>query len=189
MPPLVSKKPDYVTTLTHTLISILLLVVYHLFFNAQTPSTSQKTGSVQGTSTQIQQDPRIDDLIVKFKEHLATQMLKDAKPVAPTTIQLDNTSLIYGTSTLPKDKDQVSVTAPEITPTTPVTVSFTSDYAPAKKYWVTVSAGSFTLHTDFPVSTDTAFNYSILGSTVSPANPVSTPSATPTTSNSNAKTL
>lgn len=102
-------------------------------------------------------------------------MLKSAAPVN-TTIKLDNYSVVSGKSTLAKGKDQVSVTHNQITATTPVTATFTSDFSPAKKYWVTTNPGSFTLHTDFPVGIDATFNYSILTPT-SPSTPSATPSA------------
>jgi excisionase family DNA binding protein len=168
--------------LTNTLITLVLILSYHFFFNQPSAPISPQTGlpaqagSVQGTSTSVTTDPRVDDLITKFQDFVSTQMLKDAKPSPTSTLKLDNASLVSGSSTLPKNKDQVSVTLPaqagadKITPTTPVTVTFTSDYAPAKKYWVTPGEGSFTVTTDFPVSTDSTFNYSFLA-------PTSTPSA------------
>ena len=158
-------------------ITLTLLICYHLIFNqSSTPISPQtpSTGAVQGASTTTQ-DPRLDDLLVKFQDHLSAELLKDAKPVPVTTIKLDNTSLVTGTATLHKNKNQVSIPAAKITPTTPVNVTFTSDFAPAKKYWVTPTNESFTLYTDFPVGADASFNYSFI-------TPTSTPSATTTPS-------
>ncbi len=175
-------------SITSALITLLMLVVYHLIFNtSSTPISPQTQGSVQGANTvAATPDPRLDDLIVKFKEHLSQQMLKDAKPVPVTTINLDNSSVISSSFVLPKDKDQVSVPSDKITTSTPVTITFNSDYAPAKKYWVTIEPGQFTVHTDFAVSSDTSFTYSFVATTISPANPVSTPSASPAISTSSA---
>lgn len=153
-------------TLANILITLILLLAYHLIFNQKAPAPiSPSTGSVQGTATSIQQDPRLDDLIAKFQEHLSAEMLKNAKPISATTINLDNTALIYGSSKLSKGKNQVTVEQDKVTTTTPVTVTFTNDYAPAKKYWVTTDQGSFTLYTDFPVSTDSTFNYNFVSPT------------------------
>lgn len=171
--------------LTHTLVTVLLLVVYHLIFNSpSTPISPNSQGSVQGATT-ITTDPRVDDLIVKYKEHLATEMQENSKPPLMTTINLDNTSLVSGTGTLIKGKDQISIPSDKVTPTTPVSITFNSDYAPAKKSWVTIEPGQFTVHTDFAVATDTIFTYSFVTTTLSAA-PISTPSATPAVSTSSA---
>ncbi len=140
--------------LAHTLISLLLIMTYHLFFNTtpKSPLTPQSP-SVQGASTFA--DPRLDVLEIKLREHLQQDMLEKAKAPTPTTIQA-------GSATLPKNQNQISVTNDKILPTTLVTISFNTDYTPAKKYWVTQETGSFTLHTDFPVAQDSSFNYILL---------------------------
>ena len=167
-------------TFANILITLVLLTSYHLLFNRNVSKgpVSPQSGSVQGVSTVAAPDPRLDDLILKFKDHLQAQMLKDAKPIANNIIKLDGTSLITGTSTLGKNQNQVSVPAEKLTSTTPVTVTFTSDYSPAKKYWVTPGEASFTIYTDFPVSADSTFNYSFIAPSIAQA-PTSTPSATP----------
>lgn len=151
--------------LINALITLILILTYHLVFNATSPKpVSPQSGSVQGVSTTMN-DSRVDDLITKLQDHISAEMLKDAKPIPLTTIKLDNTSLFYGNGILPKGKDQVLVTDSKITPSTPITLNFTNDYAPAKKYWVTTEQGSFTLHTDFTVATDSSFNYSFISLT------------------------
>ncbi len=161
-------------------ITLTLIICYHLIFNqGSTPISPQPaaTGAVQGVATTTQ-DPRVDDLLLKFQDHLSSELLKDAKPLPVTTINLDNTSLITGIATLPKNKNQLLVTAEKLPPTTPVSVTFTSDFAPAKKYWVTADQGSFTINTDFPVSADAKFSYSFIA--IPPlASPLATASATP----------
>jgi excisionase family DNA binding protein len=157
--------------LTNALVTLVLILSYHLLFN-QTSTPISPQGSVQGASTIATPDPRLDDLIAKYQDHIQVEMLKDAKPISTSTTKADNASLISGSSTLTKNTNQISVTADKITATTPVTVTFTSDYAPAKKYWVTPESESFTLITDFPVSSDSTFNYSYIV-------PTSTVSATP----------
>lgn len=160
--------------LTNILITLVLLLSYHLIFNQPSaPVSPTPSGSVQGASTTTK-DPRLDDLITKFQDFVTQENLKDAKPIPVTTINLDNTSVISGTATLSKGKNQTLVSHEKITPTTPITLTFTTDYAPAKKFWVTTAQGSFTLHTDFPVSSDVPFNYDFLSA------PVSTQSAVPT---------
>ena len=159
--------------LTQALLTLILLLLYHLFFNQppSLPDSPAVPGEVQGTST-LAPDPRLDDLITKFSDHLSAEMLKDANTVPTTTINLAQTALITGQATLPQGKAQVSVSHASLTKATPVTATFTSDYAPAKKFWITVTQGSFTLHTDFPVTADSVFNYSFLSKE-------STPSASP----------
>lgn len=172
----VNQKSDSILNMTiaNILITLVIIVAYHLLFN-QKPATpispSSNVGSVQGATTS--EDPRVDDLLAKFQDHVSTEMLKDAKPIPLTTINLDNTALLYGSATLSKDKNQITIEQEKVTPTTPVTVTFTNDYAPAKKYWVTAGQGSFTVYTDFPVGNNSTFNYNFL-------TPSSTESATPT---------
>lgn len=116
----------------------------------------------------------------------ASQSLKIFKgsawsELSPTlSYKVGDSSLIVGSGVLHKGKNQISIPHDKITLTTPVTVTFTTDYAPAKKYWVTVDPGSFTLHTDFPVAADSPFNYNLLTSNLaSPAAAtISSPSAT-----------
>lgn len=166
------------------LITLILILSYHFLFNtASSPvspaaSTPPSQGAVQGVQAP---DPKLDILEKKLQDHLADEMLNDAKPQPVTTINLDNTALISGAATLPKGKEQVTLTSDQITADTPITATFTSDFAPAKKYWITTNPGSFTLHTDFPVGADTSFNYSFLTIPIAPS-PSSTPAATATPS-------
>lgn len=179
-PPLTQSSIPYTPYFIHAAITLILILSYHFFFN--TPSTpvspqanvTPNSGSVQGIQAP---DPKLDLLEEKLTDHLTQEMLKDAKPLPVTTINLDNTSLYSGTAVLPKGKDQVSVTHDKLTSTSTITATFTSDFAPAKKYWVTTTAGSFTLHTDFPLGSDASFHYSFLTPTSTPA-ASATPSAT-----------
>ncbi|MFZ2199543.1 MAG: MerR family DNA-binding transcriptional regulator [Microgenomates group bacterium] len=171
--------PDIHPLVTNTLITILLLTLYHLIFSIRSTPISprgQADGSVRGASTTLATDPRVDDLLTKFKDHVSAQMLKDAKPIIPTTIYLDNSSYITGTGVIGKGQDQASIVSDKIKAGTPITASFTSDYAPAKKYWVTAESGSFTLHTDFVLTSDATFSYSFIA-TNSAEVQASTPSA------------
>lgn len=159
--------------------TLILILTYHFLFNQQSVPVSPQTSPTQSGAVQGVQapDPKLDILEQKLQEHLSAEMLKDAKPAPITTINLDNTSLIAGTATLPKGRDSVVLTSDTITATTTINATFTSDYSPGKKYWITTDPGSFTLHTDFPVGADVSFNYSYLATPASPA-PSSTPSAT-----------
>ncbi|MFH1244380.1 MAG: MerR family DNA-binding transcriptional regulator [bacterium] len=151
--------------LANLLLTLTLLTLYHFLFNrVSTPISPQ----VQGVATSTL-DPRVDDLLAKFQNHLSTEMLQEAQVKPVSTLQLDNASLISGSATLNKGQNQISVSHPAISPTTLVTANFTTDYAPAKKYWIAPAQGSFTLHTDFPVSQNSTFNYLILESTPSAA--------------------
>ena len=91
------------------------------------------------------------------------------------SISVKDGTLTSGTASLPKGKNSITVENAGIGTTTPVTVTFTTDYSPAKKYWLEVNQGSFTLHTDFPVSSDAPFNYFILSANLT-AEPTPVPS-------------
>jgi len=190
--------------LTHILITLLLLFSYHLIFNMKptkldspTPSSTTTisdptidllktmlapTGALTTTSltlhssfaptTPVSGTIYFDNLSSSLKIYKGNAWSDLAGTT--TTLKVNDATLIMSSATLPKGKNQTSVTHDQLTPTTPVTVTFTSDYAPAKKYWVTVGQGSFTIHTDFPVSSDVPFNYDFL------APPVSSESAVPT---------
>ncbi len=172
--------------LTNALVTTLLILTYHLFFagpsqlaNPQAEPKVQtglptQAGSVQGVTAP---DPRLDILEQKLTDHLSAEMLKDAKPMPITTINLDNTSVYAGTLTLGKGKDKVVYSSDKITPQTTVTATFTSDYSPAKKYWVTPAQGSFTLTTDFPVGQDAVINYTFLSTPQATASAIASPSA------------
>ena len=169
--PIVTVPASTATFITQVLITLILLLSYHLIFNSSgakpvSPQASTPQGTVQGATAP---DPRLDDLITKFQNHLAAELLDKAKPTPLTTIHLDNTDLIYGTATIPKGQDQLLVEESRISPTTPITLTFTSDYAPAKKYWVTPAQGSFTLHTDFPLAQDSTFAYSLIPGSKTPS--------------------
>lgn len=148
-------------------ITLVILLGYHLLFNFTARKPLSPTPEQVSVAATTLRDPRVDDLITKFQNHLDAEMLKDSAPAPTETLKIDNASLISGSSSLPKGKDQVSVQNPAITPTSLVTANFTSDYSPAKKYWLTQTEGSFTLHTDFPVSENSPFNYLILAATAS----------------------
>ncbi len=148
-------------------LTLLLILLYHLLVSRPaekplSPQASPPTGVVQGVSTTT--DPRVDVLEKKFLEHLESDMLKNAAPTPVTTINLGDKTLLSGSASLGKGKDQLTITSGSIHATSVVTASFTSDYAPAKKYWVSLAPGSFTIHTDFPVSADAPFNYLVLES-------------------------
>lgn len=159
--------PTMTPYIINACLTLLLILSYHFLMNKpeQKPLSPQATtpsGVVQGATTT--EDPRLDLLEKKFLDHLESDMLKNAAPSPVTTINLSNKTLLSGTGSLGKGKDQVTITNSSIRPNSVVTASFTADYAPAKKYWVSLALGSFTLHTDFPVSADTPFNYLVLES-------------------------
>lgn len=74
----------------------------------------------------------------------------------------ESTDLQSGSSTLEKGKTSVVVSNESITPESLITVTFTSDYSPGKKYWITQKPNSFTVHTDYPAGQDSSFTYLIL---------------------------
>lgn len=79
-----------------------------------------------------------------------------------TTLPLTNSVAKSGVGVVPSGKNSALVTDPSLTPETPVSLTFLGDYSPAKKYWLTLQEGSFTVHTDFPVSERSPFVYLIL---------------------------
>ena len=80
----------------------------------------------------------------------------------PIDLSPKDTKLIAASDLILKGKSQVSVKNQAISRATPISVTMLADYAPAKKYWLEVTQGSFTLHTDFPVGSDVPFSYLIL---------------------------
>lgn len=84
-------------------------------------------------------------------------------PAGPTTpITLQNTELISGTGIIKKGASELLVNNRVISPDTPVVLTFTSDYSPAKKYWLELGQGSFTIYTDYPVGQNSTFTYLIM---------------------------
>ncbi len=102
----------------------------------------------------------------------------------PNLSQPQNTTLASATAILPKNKTLVQIQNPAITPQTTILITFTSDYSPARKYWLTQKPGQFTLHTDFPPSQNATFTYLLINPNPSPTeNPQSSSSATISTPN------
>lgn len=77
-------------------------------------------------------------------------------------ITLENGSLVSGKGILPKGKDHISVAVESVSADSVISLTFTSDFSPAKKYWINAGNGSFTVSTDFPVSEDAGFSYFVL---------------------------
>lgn len=100
--------------------------------------------------------------------------------------QVQDTNLLSAVGVISKGTDSVSIPAPQLTPDSHVTVTFNSDYSPAKKYWLNVNQGSFTLRTDFPVGQNANFTYLILAPKL---DAVASPSATPISAPSLVDTL
>lgn len=93
---------------------------------------------------------------------------------------LQGTTVISGHNIVPKDKNTVKIDSGYITAVSQISVTFTADYAPAKKYWITKGLGTFSVQTDFPVSANAPFDYVILNTAAVPeATPA--PSAASTT--------
>lgn len=83
--------------------------------------------------------------------------------LAPTQeITMDDVVVRTGSGTIAKGKDQASISAEKISAGSTVTVTFNSDFSPAKKYWVTSENGVSTVYTDFPVATDSTFTYTYI---------------------------
>lgn len=83
-------------------------------------------------------------------------------PTANSLPLSGNTIVKSGQATLIRGTNTITITDPDITTNSHITTTFLADYAPAKKYWITQSTSSFTLHTDFPVANDSNFTYLIL---------------------------
>lgn len=161
-PPSLAPLLNYKTYFYNLSLTLLTLTLYHLVLVRPllTPPVEPQ-GAVQGTAT-TSLDPRVDDLLIKFTDHLNAERLRDSAVRPTTNITLDHTELVTSQSVLPKDQSQVSVTHPKLQTNSLVTVTFNGDFSPARKYWVTTTAGSFTVTTDFPVSADSPFTYQFL---------------------------
>ena len=151
--------------------SLLLILIYHLVFTRPRalPLSPQSStpGSVQGVTSAF--DPRVDELLIKFQAQQERDLLAGSRPNV-YNVNLAGTNVVAGSASLPKGGTQASVPHTALTSTSLVTATFTSDFSPAKKYWITPYQGSFTLTTDFPVGQDSTFNYQFL-------TPLATPSA------------
>lgn len=192
-------------TLLNLVLTLILLLGYHFFFNqsAPEPLSPQNLGSVQGVQTAdptfallktiLDPSGALTATTVEARSGLTAPALAFTPTSAPSdptpgTVYYDATSgalkiyrgtgwsdlapaqvvnvkdgtFVMGSSALPPNKNQVTVDNPGISSGSTVLTTFTSDYAPAKKYWLEVAEGSFTLHTDFPVAAKAPFNYFIL---------------------------
>jgi hypothetical protein len=201
-------------------VTIILIVSYHLLFNASSQKPVSPQGSVQGVSAVADPSLTLLKTILDPSGALTTTSVSARSGVTTPNISFNPTSapsnpspgtiyydasaqtlkiwkgsawsdlapvqsisvkdgiLTTGSATLPKGKNSITVENTGIGDTTPITITFKTDYAPAKKYWLEVNQGSFTLHTDFPVSADAPFNYFILSTNLT-ADP--TPVPTPIT--------
>lgn len=92
-----------------------------------------------------------------------------------TPLSVENAVLVSGTRVINKGSSNTLVNHKSINASTPVVITFTADYSPAKKYWLEQDEGSFTLYTDFPVGKDSSFTYLILA-----PRPEESPSPSPT---------
>lgn len=81
-----------------------------------------------------------------------------------SSLQLNNSSLISGSATMPAGSRSLTLDHPVITPESVIYTTFTSDFAPVKRFWLTKTTGSFTLHTDFPLDARASLDYIIIDS-------------------------
>ena len=100
-------------------------------------------------------------LLVIFASELGVIDLGKSK-----TTQISQTSQyqqIYanGTSFVPKNQNKIFVTFNETRPNSKVYVTFTQDFSPATRYWVSKveGQGGFLLELDAPVSTNAEFSW------------------------------
>ena len=80
-------------------------------------------------------------------------------PISDTSQQLQITQ--SGTSFVPKDQTSVFIAATKITSSSKVYITFTHNYSPATRYWISQTKGGegFLLTLDAPVFDNTEFNW------------------------------
>ncbi len=193
------------TTLINFLLTLFLLLGYHVIFNSGSHTQETQVKGAEITQTPLQRTlqsifsltgdlntPGSISTRDKLTAGKSFNLLPSTRPLQPTpgTVYYDassqtfkfftqkhwfdfpsqallkptNATLISGTATISKGKTKSTVTQATITPSTNVIITFTNDYSPAKKYWLTQKQGSFTLHTDFPPAKDATFTYLIFNS-------------------------
>lgn len=99
-------------------------------------------------------------LILLYHLLASRPALAPASPTSPS-LGIKDSALLSGKGTIPKGKNELRIDLPRVSPKSAVSLTFHSDFAPAKKYWVTVGNGSFTVRTDYPVGQDSEFAYLI----------------------------
>jgi hypothetical protein len=92
-----------------------------------------------------------------------TGVLNLGKSKNITIPEINRYEQIYGngTSFVPKNQNKIFVSYREIRPNSKVYVTFTQDYSPASRYWVSKveSQSGFLLELDAPVSSNAEFNW------------------------------
>jgi hypothetical protein len=82
------------------------------------------------------------------------------KVVTDELVISDQTS---GTETVEAGTKELTIPADKVGEKTKVLITFTADYFPATRFWVTKKVGaSFTVHLDQPTTTDATFNWLIV---------------------------
>jgi DNA-binding transcriptional MerR regulator len=102
-------------------------------------------------------------VILIFSNELGIIRLGRSKNVIYTTSQTQQNIQIVqsGTSFVPKNQNKIFVMTPDITVTSKVYVTFTQNYSPANKFWVSqIKQGDgFILELDAPVADNVEFNW------------------------------
>lgn len=102
-------------------------------------------------------------VILIFANELGVLRLSKSKNIIYTTEQTrQNIQIVRsGTSFVPRNQNKIFVMTPEIAVTSKVYVTFTQNYSPANKFWVSqIKQGDgFILELDAPVSDNVEFNW------------------------------
>lgn len=102
-------------------------------------------------------------VVLILANELGILRLGKSKNVIYTTDQTrQNIQIVQsGTSFVPQNQNKIFVMTPDITTTSKVYVTFTQNYSPANKFWVSqIKQGSgFILELDAPVSDSVEFNW------------------------------
>ena len=81
-----------------------------------------------------------------------------------TVSKLNLSTSSSGQAVIPTGEKVIAVTQPNLTAESQVIVTFSGDYSPATKYWISLKPDMnvFEIHTDYPVATDTKAYYAII---------------------------
>ena len=172
----------------NTLITLLIILIYHTLTSSPTSppiaptapteltestKPTESTPPTSFTSLSLLPAPPPDPIPGTLYYDASSQSLRlftntwtdISSPVEPSSqveLSFSDTTLISGTRIMKKDTSSTLINHKSLTPSTPVSITFNSDYSPGKKYWLEQDQGSFTLHTDYPVGQNSSFTYLIL---------------------------
>jgi len=84
----------------------------------------------------------------------------DWTDLTASTIGLNNEAIV-GASAVPAGSSSLRIDQPQVSEDSSVILTFTSDFAPAKKFWLSKGQGFFVVNLDYPTASKASFDYMI----------------------------